>query len=70
MKSRKALKITSFCLEQRKDKKTGLLKTENVPIIIDFKFDGQRVKYPIGYRIDFDKWNIEEQRVKRNNFNP
>jgi integrase len=69
MKSRKALKIVSFKLEKRKDKKTGLVKIDNVPILVDFKFDGQRAIYPIGYRIDFDKWNHEEQRVKRNNFN-
>ena len=69
MKSRKALKITCFCLESRKDKKTGLVKKDNVPILVDFKFDGQRAKYPIGYRIDLDNWNTEEQRVKRNNFN-
>ena len=69
MKSRKALKITCFCLESRKDKKTGLVKKDNVPILVDFKFDGQRAKYPIGYRIDLNNWNTEEQRVKRNNFN-
>jgi integrase len=92
MKSRKALQITSFCLEQRKDKKiiekiklskphlkpdelkklikdTVPKEKENVPILVDFKFDGQRAKYPIGYRIDFDKWNAQEQLVKRNNFN-
>lgn len=69
MKAKKGLRISGFKLEQRTDKKTGLKITENVPILIDFKFDGERVKYPIGYRIDFDKWNAKEQRVKRNNFN-
>jgi len=69
MKARKPLQIIRFKLEQRKDKKTGDVKTENVPIIIDFKFEGHRAKYPIGYRIDFDKWNHETQRVKNNNFN-
>ena len=91
MKSRKTIKIFSFKLEKRKDKKVvdqtiksnqhlsekelkELIKTlpnkeDNVPILVDFKFDGQRAIYPIGYRIDFDKWNDEEQRVKRNNLN-
>jgi hypothetical protein len=69
MKSKKPLKIIRFKLEQRKDKSTGIVKTNNVPIIIDFKFDSHRAKYPIGYRIDFDKWNPETQRVKNNNFN-
>ncbi|MFZ4401979.1 MAG: phage integrase SAM-like domain-containing protein [Bacteroidales bacterium] len=69
MRAKKGLKITGFKPEKRKDKLTGLLKTENVPILVDFKFDDQRVIYPIGYRIDFDKWSESEQRVKRNNFN-
>ncbi|MDD3875847.1 MAG: phage integrase SAM-like domain-containing protein [Bacteroidales bacterium] len=69
MKSRKTLAITGFKLEKRKDKTTGQLITENVPILIDFEFDGQRAIYPIGYRIDIDKWNNDEQIVKRNNIN-
>ncbi|MSQ79551.1 MAG: hypothetical protein EXR21_07740, partial [Flavobacteriaceae bacterium] len=69
MKAKKGLRISSFKLEKRKDKTTGLLITDNVPVLVDFKFDGQRVIYPVGYRIDFDKWNESEQRVKRNNFN-
>jgi len=69
MKAKKGLVISSFKLEKRKDKNTGVVKTDNVPILADFKFDGQRVIYPIGYRIDFAKWNDTEQRVKRNNFN-
>ncbi|MCK9613007.1 MAG: site-specific integrase [Bacteroidales bacterium] len=69
MKARKSLEIKRFKLEQRKDKKTGIVITENVPILVEFKFDGQRVIYPIGYRIDSDKWNDEAGRVKNNNFN-
>lgn len=67
MISRKALSITAFKLEKRKNS-SGQLITENVPILVDFKFDGQRAIYPIGYRIDFDKWNEDERIVKRNNF--
>lgn len=69
MKARKNLEIKRFKLEQRKDKNTGILITDHVPILVEFKFDGQRVIYPIGYRIDSDKWNDEAGRVKNNNFN-
>lgn len=69
MKAKKALKITGFKLEKRKDKKTNLIKADNIPILVDFKFDGQRIVHPVGYRIDASKWNESEQRVKRNNFN-
>lgn len=69
MKNRKPLKINSFKLERRKDKGTGVIITENVPILIDFRFEGHRAIYPIGFRIDFDKWSIETQRVKPNTFN-
>ena len=69
MKSRKPPKINCFKLERRKDKGTGVIITENVPILIDFRFEGHRAIYPIGYRIDSDKWNPETQRVKPNTFN-
>jgi len=32
-------------------------------------FDGLRLKYYSGYRIDFGKWDKEEQEVKKNNLN-
>ena len=68
MKGKKGLRISGFKLEQRKN------RIEHVPILFEFRFQNQkfedfRVKYPIGYRIDFDKWNKQEQRVKKNNFN-
>ena len=69
MKKSIPIKITSFKLEKRKDKISGKLKTENIPILIDFKFDGQRVIFPIGYSINSSKWNAEQQQVRRNNFN-
>lgn len=69
MKARKSLEIKRFKLEQRKNKNTGQVITDHVPILVEFKFDGQRVIYPIGYRIDSDKWNDEAGRVKNNNFN-
>jgi integrase len=69
MKSRKGLRIFGFRLESRKDKQTREIKKLNIPILVDFKFDIERVIYPIGYKIDEDKWNHEDQIVKRNNFN-
>lgn len=59
----------NFYLEKRIDKTTGKLIKENVPIILFFSFDGKRLQYYVGYRIDKDKWDEEEQKVKRNNFN-
>jgi integrase len=59
----------NFYLEKRIDKDSGELMTENVPIILFFSFDGKRMQYYIGYRIDKNKWDEEEQKVKRNNFN-
>ena len=58
-----------FYLEKRIDKESGKLITENVPIFLFFSFDGKRLQYYTGYRINIDQWNIETQRVRRNNFN-
>jgi integrase len=64
------LKFSSrFYLEKRINKATGQLITENVPIFLFFSFDGKRLQYFSGYRIDYDKWNITTQRVDKNNFN-
>lgn len=60
---------TRFYLESRKDKETGQLIMDNVPILLSFTFDGKRFQYYAGYRIDFEKWDADNQRVKRNNFN-
>lgn len=69
MKAKTGFKSPIFRLEARKDKATNEVKKLHVPILVDFKFNDTRVIYPIGFRIDFDKWNEKEQRVKRNNFN-
>ncbi len=58
-----------FRLEQRKDRDSGKIIIENVPIFLDFTFDSKRLVYFIGYRIDFSKWDKDTQRVKRNSFN-
>lgn len=64
-------KVT-FRLEQRrinpKDNASALI-TENVPINADITFNGRRIFFFTGHRIDASKWNAKEQKVKRNNFN-
>ncbi len=59
----------NFRLEKRKDKNTGELITENIPIILDFTFDGKRLQFFTGLRIDKKKWDENTQRVFRNNQN-
>ncbi|MEI6766372.1 MAG: tyrosine-type recombinase/integrase [Bacteroidota bacterium] len=61
-------KVT-FRLEQRKDKMTGEIVKDNVPIILDFSFDGKRLQYYTGYRIDANKWDANSQSVVKNNIN-
>ncbi len=51
-------------LEQRKDSKTGQLINKNVPIVIDFTFDGKRMWIQTGERIDENKWDKNNNRVK------
>lgn len=58
----------NFYPEKRKDK-TGKLITENVPITLFFSFEGQRLMYFTGYRIDLDKWDTKLQHVTPNCFN-
>jgi integrase len=57
---------TNFYLEKRKDKDIGKIITENVPILLFFSFDGKRLQYFTGFRVDARKWDEESQRVKRN----
>ena len=63
-----------FRLEQRKAE-DGTIETENVPIIADITFNGRRIFYFTGHRIDASKWINEKkdgvliQQVRRNNFN-
>ena len=39
-------------LEQRKDSKTGLVRKNDVSILIDFSFDGKRIWIQTGEKID------------------
>lgn len=50
-------------LEKRKDK-NGELITKNVPILIDFTFDGKRLWLSTGEHCDTSKWDDKNNRVK------
>ena len=54
-----------FYLEKRKDKETGELIIENVPILLFYSFSGQRLQYFTGHRIDAHKWDAENQKAKK-----
>jgi len=53
-------------IEARKEAKTGILKQKNVPILIDFSFDGTRMWIQTGLQIDRLKWDNKNHRVKPN----
>lgn len=55
-----------FYLEKRKDKTTGKINTINVPILLFYSFNGKRLQYYSGYRIDASKWDEERMKVKKN----
>lgn len=52
----------TFQLESRK--KNGVPVVENVPIRMRVVFDGKRIEFTTGYRIDVSKWDSTKQRVK------
>lgn len=51
-----------FTLEKRK--KDGVLVTTNVPIRMRVIYNGKRVEFTTGYRIDAAKWDENQQKVK------
>ena len=53
----------TFQLERRK--KNGILIDENIPIRMRVVFDGKRIEFTTGYRIDRNKWDEENGRVKK-----
>lgn len=71
---------TKFTLDRRSDG-TGTPITTNLPINMDFSFEGKRLRFFTGYRIDADKWIdtkktdpdtgevIHIQQVKKNAYN-
>src|ERR1700741_1988160 len=54
----------NFFLEKRRDKLSGEIITYNVPIFLDFSFDGKRLHYYTGLRIDASKWDDGIDRTK------
>jgi hypothetical protein len=58
----------NFYLEKRKDKSGNLIE-KDMAINLFFSFDGKRMQFYTGRRIDLKKWESESQRVKRNNIN-
>jgi integrase len=52
-----------FKLEQRC--KDGILITQNVPIRLRVCYEGKRIDFSTGFRIDAAKWNNVQQRVKK-----
>lgn len=71
---------TKFTLDRRSDS-TGTPIVTNLPINMDFTFEGKRLRFFTGYRIDADKWIdtkktdpdtgeiIHIQQVKKNAYN-
>jgi integrase len=57
-------------VKPEKRKKEGHLITENVPLLIDVTFTGQRVWVTTGFRIDASKWDAANQKVKANTTHP
>lgn len=58
----------NFRLEKRKDKATGEIRVENLPINLDFTYEGKRFIFYTGYRIDECKWldsNLENEKIQR-----
>jgi site-specific recombinase XerD len=54
-----------FYLEKRKNKETGNLITTNVPIFLFYSFEGKRLQYFTGYRIDAILWDEKQMKVKK-----
>lgn len=55
---------TTFRLEKRRDKKSGDLIVKNVPIRMDFVYQGKRLTYYVGYRVDLADWDSVNEFVK------
>ena len=51
-----------FSFESRK--KNGMVVFDNVPIRMRVIYQGQRIEFTTGYRIDVAKWDADKQRVK------
>lgn len=56
-----------FTLE--KCKKNGVMVVDNVPIRMRVVYNGKRVEFTTGYRIDAAKWDEQQQKVKNGTTN-
>lgn len=56
-----------FTLEKRK--KNGVSVVENVPIRMRVIYNGKRVEFTTGYRVDVVKWDEKQQKVKNGTTN-
>ena len=54
-----------FYLEKRKDKKTGKLIILNVPLRLVFSYQGKRLEYFPGIRIDARKWDEDNMKARK-----
>lgn len=54
-----------FYLEKRRNKVTGRIISENVPIFLFYSFKGQRLQYFTGCRIDAFKWDEPNMKPRK-----
>lgn len=51
-------------LEQRKDPKTGQLRKDNVPVLLDVVFKGNRLWLQTGIKTNRSFWDTKNNRIK------
>ena len=51
----------NFTLEKRKNRENSRVNTTDVPVLAVISYPGQRIKYPIGYRVSASDWMEEGQ---------
>ncbi len=51
----------NFTLEKRKNCENSGVNTADVPVIAVISYPGERIKYPIGYRVSASDWMEEGQ---------
>lgn len=51
----------NFTLEKRKNRENSGVNTTDVPVLAVISYPGQRIKYPIGYRVSASDWMEEGQ---------
>ena len=51
----------NFTLEKRRNRENSGVNTTDVPVLAVISYPGQRIKYPIGYRVSASDWMEEGQ---------